>query len=478
MNPYQQQYDQPPSGGYPGHQPPPGQAPPAGHFQQPYGQLPPGQQYPPQGQPPYPGQPPQQFSGQASPAQPYGPPPPQQFPGQTQPPHHQGYPNQPPPQQYGQQQAYGVPSGQPAQSGAYQYNQQPPFGAAPQWQQPFGQPYGQLPAGPPAPPSPGYDVSQKQFYQPVDTNADVEGLRKAMKGMGCDEKALIKILTSPKYVNPWAMQQLVADYNKRFLRDLVNDIKSETRGDFEDALVALIRGPLENDVRTLHKAMDRAGTDETALADVLLCRTNADVKAIVAEYKRLGGKDLLAEIKSEVNDTLFRIYSMALAAGSAEPSAPVNPLDVESKVTELHRSTEGVVGASAVSVAQIFINSNEAQIRAINEAYRNKYHRPLHDVIEKEFRGDTEDALLHILLMSSDHAKADAQWLHSPLMGKMGVKDKQFIYRLTSLYWNPPRLAAAKDAYKTVYRKTLKTDVKEALRGDYEDLCVALLGGN
>jgi annexin A7/11 len=299
-----------------------------------------------------------------------------------------------------------------------------------------------------------------------------------MKGMGCDEKALIKILTSPKYTNPWAMQQLVADYNKRFIRDLVNDIKSETRGDFEDALLALIRGPLENDARTLKKAMAGAGTDEAALADVLLCRTNADIKAIAAEYKRVEGKDLLAQIKSEVNDTLFRIYSMALAGGKPEPSALVNQADVESKVTELHRSTEGVVGASAVSVAQILINSNEAQIRAINEAYRTKYHRPLQDVIEKEFRGDIEDALLHLLLMANDRAKADAEWLHSPLAGKVGVKDKQFIYRLTTLYWNPPRLTAAKGAYKTVYRKPLKTDVKEALRGDYEDLCVALLGGN
>ena len=297
-----------------------------------------------------------------------------------------------------------------------------------------------------------------------------------MKGMGCDEKAIIKIVTSPKYASPWAMQQLITDYNKRFIRDLIKDIKSETRGDFEDALLAVIRGPLENDARTLDKAMDRAGTDEAAIADVLLCRTNADIKAIVAEYKRLEGKDLLAEIKSEVNDTLFRIYSMALGATKAEPSAPVIQADIDNKITELHRSTEGVIGSNAVSVAQILVSSNEAQVRAINEGYSSKYHRPLKDVIEKEFRGDTEDALLHLLVMSSDQAKGDAEWLHSALTHATGVKDKHFIYRVSTLYWNPPRLAAAKDAYKTVYRRPLKTVVKEALGGDYEDLCIALLG--
>ena len=298
-----------------------------------------------------------------------------------------------------------------------------------------------------------------------------------MKGMGCDERAIIKILTGPKYASPWAMQQLVTDYNQRFIRDLVKDIKSETRGAFEDALLALIRGPLENDVRALERAMDRAGTDEAALADVLLCRTNADVRAIAAEYRRIKGKELLTEIKDEVDETLFRLYSMVLGGTKAEPSAPVHIPDVDAKVTELHRATEGVIGANAISVAQILASSNEMQIRAISEGYRVKYHRSLQDVIEKEFRGDTEDALLHMLLVSSDRAKADAAWLRGPLARSMGVKDKHFIYRVTTLYWDRSRLEAAKDAYERVYRRKLAADVKEFLGGDYEDLVLALIGG-
>lgn len=328
----------------------------------------------------------------------------------------------------------------------------------------------------PAPASPGYDVAQKQFYRPVDTAPDVEGLRKAMKGMGCDERALIRILTGPKYKDPWAMQQLVNDYNTRFIRDLVKDIKSETRGDFEDALVALVRGPLQNDVCTLKRAMDGPGTDEDALADVLLCRSNADVRAIAAEYKKVKGRDLLSHIKDEVNDTLFRMYSMVLGATRAEPHAPVLPQDTDAKTSEIHRATEGVVGSNAIAVMQVFASSSDAQVRAINEAYRAKYHRSLQDVIEKEFRGDTEDALLHMLMMSSDRAKADAQWLHTPLV-RPNVKDKHLIYRLTTLYWDKNRMAAAKGMYKTMYRKTLKADVKEMLSSDYEDLIVALVEG-
>lgn len=313
--------------------------------------------------------------------------------------------------------------------------------------------------------------------QHIDTSTDIEGLRKAMKGMGCDERAIIKIITGPKYTNPWAIKQITLDYNKRFVRDLAQDIKSETRGDFEDGLLALLRGPLENDIYTLGKAMDRAGTDEAAVADVLLGRSNADIKAIAAEYRRAKGKDLLSEIKSEFNEDLFRLYSMVLGGTKAEPAAPVIAQEIDSKVTELHRATEGIIGANAISVAQIFASSNDSQIHAMNEAYQRKYHRNLQDVIEKEFRGDVEDALLHMLQSATDRAKSDAEWLRSPLVRKFGVKNSLFLYRITTLYWDRSRLDAAKDAYKKHNHRTLAKDVKEFLGGDYEDLIIALVGG-
>merc|ERR1712000_253870 len=180
MNPQQPPYGQPgappPQGGYyPGYQPPP-----PGQTGQPHnpGQYQPGQQQygqPPQGQYAPPGQPPQGYQG--------GPP--------------QSYPGQPSPQPYAQQ-PYGAPPGQVPYGQYYDPNQPPPqqYGGAPPphhaWQQPA-----------PAIASPGYDISQKASVPFVDTTPDVEALRKAMKGMGCDERALIKVFTSPKYSSPW-----------------------------------------------------------------------------------------------------------------------------------------------------------------------------------------------------------------------------------------------------------------------------------
>ncbi|KAF7552041.1 hypothetical protein G7Z17_g4563 [Cylindrodendrum hubeiense] len=310
----------------------------------------------------------------------------------------------------------------------------------------------------------------------VNTTSDIETLRKAMKGMGCDEAALIRVLTSSKYRNPWAMTQLVQDYHTRFMRDLSADIKSETRGDLETGLLALIRNPLNNDALILEGALDGVGTDEEALNDVLLCRSNADIRAIVAEYKRVRGGNLIDKIASDVDSTLFRMYKMVLSATRAEDATPVTVPETDHKVTELHRATEGVMGASTISVVQIFVSSSDAQVRAISETYERKYHRSLEDVIEKEFGGDMEDALLRMLLQGANRARTDAARLRAPLV-KTVRKDRLFINRLVTLYWDPVRLQEAKVAYKQRYKVSLHDDVKAYLKGDYEDLMVALVGG-
>lgn len=292
--------------------------------------------------------------------------------------------------------------------------------------------------------------------------------------MGCDEKALIRVFTAPKYANPWAMAQLVRDYNSRFMRDLAKDIESETRGNLETALLALIRGPLEHDARVLVKALDRLGTDESALMDVLLCRSNADIRAISAEYKRIKGRELVADIKEDVEDNLYRLYSMVLSATRAEDAAPVMAAEIDQKVTELQHATEGVIGVNAVSVAQIFTSCNDAQIHALSEAYQRKYHRSLQDVIEKEFRGDMEDALLRMLQSAMDRALMDAERLREPLT-KTVRKDRLFTNRVISLYWDQNRMNAAKVAYRKRYGRSFANEVKEQFSGDYENLILALV---
>ena len=73
---------------------------------------------------------------------------------------------------------------------------------------------------------------------------DAKALRKAMQGFGCNDKVLIEILAQRTNED---LQFLRAAYHSEFGRDLLEDIKSETGGDFERILCALIRTRAEVD---------------------------------------------------------------------------------------------------------------------------------------------------------------------------------------------------------------------------------------
>jgi annexin A7/11 len=70
------------------------------------------------------------------------------------------------------------------------------------------------------------------------------------------------------------------------LQDLIEDLKSELGGHFEDAIVALMIPPVDYLCKQLHKAMEGMGTDEHTLIEILCSKSNKEVGDIVTAYER------------------------------------------------------------------------------------------------------------------------------------------------------------------------------------------------
>ena len=83
---------------------------------------------------------------------------------------------------------------------------------------------------------------------------DAKALRNAMQGFGCNDKVLIDILSQRTNED---LQFLKNAYHSEFGRDLLEDIKSETGGDFERILCALIRTRAEVDSRHANLTRDQ-----------------------------------------------------------------------------------------------------------------------------------------------------------------------------------------------------------------------------
>jgi annexin A7/11 len=201
-----------------------------------------------------------------------------------------------------------------------------------------------------------------------------------MKGFGTDEKALIRILANK---DPLQIETIKSAYQRNINRNLEQDIRKEVGGWLEKGLVSIVRGPLQSDVHELHDAMGGPGTKERVLNDVLLGRSNADIKAIKSAYYQNFRRKLEDDIKSDLSMKTERHFLMVLNANRAEDSAPVIPQQIDSDIMELYKATEGKVGTDEILVCSILTTRNDNQIRAIALAYQQRFNRSLEEVIKK-----------------------------------------------------------------------------------------------
>lgn len=201
-----------------------------------------------------------------------------------------------------------------------------------------------------------------------------------MKGFGTDEKALVRVLAG---LDPLQVSTLRMTYHQTHNRDLLKDIKSETTGYFEEALCAIVHGPLEQDVLLLKQATDGLGTKEKVINDVLLGRSNADLRIIKSAYQQTWGASLESQIKSDLSMKTERHFMMVLAANRTEDSVAISPQHTEQDVLEIYKATEGRMGTAEELVCSIMSQRSNAQLAAIAVAYKQKFAVDLEQIIKK-----------------------------------------------------------------------------------------------
>lgn len=293
-----------------------------------------------------------------------------------------------------------------------------------------------------------------------------------MKGFGTDEKALIRSLSSK---DPLQIDLVRSTFDRTFRRNLIRDLKDETSGWLEQGLVQLAYGPLLSDVHNLYNAMAGPGTKEVVLNDILLGRSNADMKAIKGAYYQTFHRSLEDTVKGDLSMKTERHFLMVLAANRAEDAAPVVPRQIDDDVMQIYKATEGKMGTDELLVCHILSSRNDNQIRAIAHSYQQKFNRDLDKVIKSEFSGHMRDALLFQLRHAVDKYMHAAELLEESMAG-MGTKDHLLVARVVRFHWDHTMLSNVKAAYQQRYRKSLANRIKGETSGDYEKLMLACIG--
>uniref|UniRef100_A0A673IUJ7 Annexin n=1 Tax=Sinocyclocheilus rhinocerous TaxID=307959 RepID=A0A673IUJ7_9TELE len=386
-------YQQAP-GGYP---PQPGAYPPQGGYYTPQpGAFPPGAGYPPQagGYPP-------QAGGYAPQAGGY-------------PPQAGGYPAAP-------------GGGFPPQAGGY----------------PAAQP-GTYPNMPPK----GYRGTIKDFPG-ADPLRDVEVLRKAMKGFGTDENAIIELLGSRSNKQ---RVPLKAAYKTTYGKDLVSDLKSELRGNFESLVLAMLKAPAHFDASELREAISGAGTDEACLIEILSSRSNAEIREITKIYKAEYGKSLEDAISGDTSGH-FRRLLVSLSQGNRDEKETVDISMAKQDAQKLHAAGENKVGTDESQFNAILCARSKPHLRQVFHEYQQMCGKDIEKSICGEMSGNVESGMVGA-----------------------GTKDRTLIRIMVSR--SEVDMLDIRQEYLRLYGKSLYTAISGDTSGDYKKLLLKLCGGS
>ncbi|XP_038052287.1 annexin A6-like [Patiria miniata] len=301
-----------------------------------------------------------------------------------------------------------------------------------------------------------------------DKDHDTQALRKAMKGLGTDEQAIIDVLSSRSNAQ---RQELIIQFKSSYGRDLVKDLKSELGGHFEDAILALMERPHVYDAQCLKKAMKGLGTDEDTLIEIMCARNNAEIKAIKEAYKKEFKGDLEKALASETSGDFKRVLIGLCTAGRDETAA-VNIEKVREDAMALQTAAKGF-GTDESEFQRILVSRSKEHLKALFDEYEKLTGKAIEATIKSEMSGNLKTAYLTIVAFFRSPVQFYADQLQKAMKG-VGTDERQLIRIIVSRC--EVDLGHIKTAYTAKHGKSLAEAIKSETSGDFRKILIALVG--
>lgn len=308
-------------------------------------------------------------------------------------------------------------------------------------------------------------------FDGFDAQQDCEVLQKAMKGLGTDEANIIEVVAHRSNAQ---RQELKKTFAQMWGKDLIDALKSELGGHFEDAILALFKKPDEFDAWCMHDAMKGAGTTESTLIEIMSSRSNDEIKALIAQYKKLYKEDLAKDLQSETSGYFGRLlYSLAQAARSEGEDVCNDKAREDAQA--LFDAGEKSWGTDESRFNVVLASRSFQQLELIFKEYETISNKTIDQAIKSEMSGDVQDGMLAIVKCAYYKPIYFAERLYKSMKGA-GTNDKALIRVMVSR--SEVDLVEIKAAFEQMYEQSLEQFINDDISGDYKRLMVEICRGN
>ncbi|XP_030744646.1 annexin A6 isoform X2 [Echinops telfairi] len=331
-----------------------------------------------------------------------------------------------------------------------------------------------------------------------------ERLFKAMKGLGTRDNTLIRIMVSRSELDMLDIREI---FRTKYEKSLYSMIKNDTSGDYKKTLLKLcggdddaagqffpeaaqvayqmwelsavarveLKGTVrpavafnpDEDAKALRKAMKGIGTDEGTIIDIVTHRSNAQRQQIRQTFKSHFGRDLMADLKSEISGDLARLILGLM----------MTPAHYDAK--QLKKAMEGA-GTDEKALIEILATRTNEEIQAINKAYKEDYHKSLEDALSSDTSGHFKRILVSLATGNReeggedrDQAQEDVQEIADTSSGDKASLETRFMTILCTRSYPHLRRVFQEFIKKTNY--DVEHTIKKEMSGDVRDAFVAIV---
>lgn len=307
-------------------------------------------------------------------------------------------------------------------------------------------------------PSPGFNAYH-----------DAENLRSSMKGLGTDEDVIIDLLSSR---TNFQRQQIIKAFKSSYDQNLIEELKSELGGNFENVVEGLMLTPAKFDAQQLSYAMEGVGTDEHILLEILATRTNKHIYELAEAYQTENAVSLKESIQCE-NAGDFENLLLALLKGKRDESIVVDTSLAKVDAQELFAAGEDKWGTDETKFIKVFCRRSFAHLRKVFEEYFQITNKDVEDSIKDEMSGTFQMGMLALVQYAKNPAGYFANKLHEAMSGA-GTDDKGLIRIVISR--SEIDMMDIKIEFLKLTGKSLFSYIEDDVGGDYLKILLRVCG--
>ncbi|XP_055363335.1 annexin A5b isoform X1 [Betta splendens] len=300
-------------------------------------------------------------------------------------------------------------------------------------------------------------------------NADAEALQKAMKGLGTDEEAILKLVIARSNAQ---RQEIKAAYKTLFGKDLIKDLRGELTGKFEDLIVGLMTAPIAYDAESLHKAIKGAGTKDKVLVEILASRKPQQVKDIVALYKKEYGHNLEDDVCHDTSGHYKRLLVILLQASR---QTGLQQELIEADAQALFKAGEQKFGTDEDTFITILGNRSNEHLRKVFDAYMKLSGFEMEESIKRETSGHLRELLLAVVKCARGVPMYFAETLYNSMKG-LGTDDDTLIRVMVTR--SEVDMLDIRAEYRRMFAGSLHAAITGDTSGHYRNALLLLCGGN